>query len=196
MKYVSKSINLMLVLRSGISGNSQMGTPMTPGIYMRFKDGMCEAKDLPNATKEEVIKLMRAHSGFGSDFIEVEDGQTGTFGANRQDSEPAHVIGEMRYGHVENRSKSLLPANMTPEMKNAVMEQAKLIAAQMMKEALPQMVSDTIKAMAQTGEATNTAAVEDGNDAVTTETPVIKEETIAATASHPAGRKVRQAVAA
>ncbi len=120
VKFVSKSSNLMVVLRSGIEGNRALGTQMKPGLYARFQGGMIDVKD------ETMIQLLREHPSFGSDFIEITETAADPYEDMRDEIEPIHVMHEMKYGHVE-KIKNLGPQRklkLSPEMKGLIESEA------------------------------------------------------------------------
>lgn len=137
MKYISKSANLMVVLRQGIPGNSQLGTPSTPGLYVRFKDGVVDTDD------QEIIKLMDRSSGLNSDFIKVEDSAPDPYASSRVSAEPTHTIKELKYGHVEKIVTDKPAVKASPELQKFIQESAMAMA----KEMLPFMVQETLKSL-------------------------------------------------
>ena len=155
MKFFSKNSNLGIVLKPGLPGNAQLGTTTTPGIYARFKDGVIDIGD------ENLVKLMLAHPGFGSDFIMVEEASSDPYAGTRPLSEPTHRISEIDHGQPKRVTKD--PLNITPEIRNALMDMAKEMAKPMAialtKEMLPGAVQEVIKAMSQDSAAKSEDAV-------------------------------------
>lgn len=117
-KFVSKSSNLMVVLRSGLEGNRALGTHTKPGLYARFQGGIIEAKD------EIMIQLLREHPSFGTDFIEVTENAVDPFEYNRDEIEPVHVLQDIKYGHVEKSAVTQKPTRLSPEMKSLIEKEA------------------------------------------------------------------------
>lgn len=118
-KFVSKSSNLMVVLRSGVEGNRAIGTQAKPGLYARFQGGIIEVKD------DTMIQLLREHPACGSDFIEIAEKEVDPFEYNRNETEPVHVMHEMKYGHIEKmKGVETRPLKLSPEMKNLIESEA------------------------------------------------------------------------
>ena len=92
---------------------------------------------------QQWIDMMLKHPAFGVDFISAESTSgVDPYAYTRQDSEPQHVITEMKYGSPEKRTvggnKVLLP----PEAMKVVQE----LAVQMAKDMLPGMMEAYLKA--------------------------------------------------
>ena len=146
MKFFSTmNANLMVVLRQGLPGNSQLGTSTTPGLYARFKDGSIDISD------ENMIEMMLKHPGFKTDFVKLEESQSGDpYASKRLSAEPVHRISEMDHG--QPRRVDTGPATISPELRESLMKMAKDMATPMAielsKQMLPQMIQETLKAMA------------------------------------------------
>ena len=67
MRFVSKSANLMLVLKQGFPGNHMTGTAPISGVYIKFQNGIVDVKE------QSLIDLMLKHSGYNIDFISAEE---------------------------------------------------------------------------------------------------------------------------
>lgn len=137
MRFVSKNSNLMIVLSPGIPAQPLSGTPAKPGLYIKFKGGICEIKD------EETIKQMLAHPGFNADYIAVEDTARiqDPFSQNREEEEPAHHTAELKYGHLESPKSTTKKTKLSPEMKKLISS----MAMEQVKEILPQAVAMALK---------------------------------------------------
>lgn len=143
MKFVSKSSNLLIVLRAGLSAQPITGTPAKPTVSVRFKDGIAEVPD------GELTDMMLAHAGFGGDFISAEiDPYAGT----RKSVEPEHVLTELKYGTPIART-STAGVKMSPEMQKIVAS----LASEMAKQMLPGMVEETLKSILSTHEGAKVA---------------------------------------
>jgi len=128
----------MLVLRPGIQGNSLTGTASIPGLSVRFRDGILEVKD------EETIRLIKASSGFtGGDFVAVDENGEDPFANTRTDMEPAHIISNIKYGHIENRQVSETPIKIPESVKKLIASEAKKMA----KAMLPELLKEAVKEM-------------------------------------------------
>lgn len=135
MKFISKNSNLNIVLRPGMSAQPLTGTPAVPTLFVRFKDGIA------NVEQEELVQMMLNHPGFNNDFIAADDLGTDPYAYLRQDSEPTHVIEEIRFGHPVSRNVPPVKGELPVEIKKMIQEQATAIA----KEMLPSMVAATLK---------------------------------------------------
>jgi len=162
MKFISKSANLHIILKPGIPAQPITGTPPVPTLSVRFQDGIVDVKDA------ELAELMQKHSGFNSDFIMADDGSGDPYAASREESEPAHINTELKYGTPVGRKISGKLGNMSPEMSNAIKEQA----AELAKQMLPGMVKSTIEAVLKEREdAKNVTVPEQIKTADVTDTP-------------------------
>lgn len=136
MKFISKSSNLLIVLRPGLSAQPMTGTPAKPTISVRFKDGVAEVP------QQELIDMMLAHQGFGSDFISAEATTIDPYASSRQPSEPAHVLTDIQFGTPVARKVvgGKAPA-LPPELQKLVTSMAADMAKQMVPEMLKSLVS-------------------------------------------------------
>jgi hypothetical protein len=137
MKFVSKSSNLLIVLRAGLSAQPITGTPATPTISVRFTDGIAEVND------ENLIEMMLKHPGFNSDFISAATPEDDIYASARQASEPVHVMTELKHGTPVSREVKGGKTALSPELQKLIQSQANEIANKM----LPGMVESTIKAI-------------------------------------------------
>lgn len=163
MKFISKSTNLHIILQSALPEQPLTGFAGRPGISVRFRDGVAHVDD------EKIIQMMLKHNGFNRDFISSEDtGGIDPYAYNRQESEPAHTITEMKYGMPEKRTIGGQKVNMTPEMRKAIQE----TAIDMAKAMLPGMLEEALKKIVRDHEAEkNNSATQDPTETVTP-TPV------------------------
>lgn len=138
MKFISKSSNYMLVLKPGIPGSSVTGQASQPGIYVRFRDGIVEVKD------QDMIDRMKTSDGFrNGDFIGVDDHGEDPFADTRTPSEPAHIISEIKYGHVEGRKMTEVPVKLPASAKKLIEREA----VKMAKAMLPDLLKEAIREM-------------------------------------------------
>lgn len=135
MKFISKSANLHIILRPGLQAQPLTGSPAVATISVRFQDGVA------NVEQENLVGMMMNHPGFNQDFIAADTTGTDPFAYMRQDSEPTHVMTEMKYGHPQGRNVSPVKTKLPPEVLRLVQEQATNIAKQM----LPGMVETALK---------------------------------------------------
>jgi len=163
MKFVSKSSNLLIVLKPGLSAQPITGTPATPTISVRFTDGIAEVKD------EALIEMMLNHPGYQSDFIAAETPTDDPYANTRKSSEPAHVLTEMKFGTPVKQEVKGGSSNVSPELQKLIQSQA----MEMAKKMLPDMVESTIKAIVDRKD-TETAKVEEEIDVPA---PIVAEVT-------------------
>lgn len=143
MKFISKSSNLLIVLRSGIQAQPITGAPATPTISVRFKDGMADVQ------QEEIIAMMLKHPGFNSDFISAESVSVDPYAVSRQPSEPTHVLTEMKFGTPVGRS---VQGGQQKQFSPEIMKLIEGMAAEMASKMLPSMVESTLKSLVKANE--------------------------------------------
>jgi hypothetical protein len=139
MKFISKSTNLLIVLKPGLSAQPITGTPAKPTISVRFKDGIADVQN------EELVQLMLVHPGFNSDFISAESVPLDPYAATRQSSEPAHTMTELKYGTPTSKKVEGGNTQLPPELQKLVTS----MAAEMAKKMLPSMVESTLKSIVE-----------------------------------------------
>jgi len=141
MKFISKSSNLLIILRAGLPAQPITGTLARPAVSVRFKDGLAEVPD------GELTEMMLRHPGFESDFIAAgEMGMADPYAYMRQTNEPQHQITEMKFGTPIGRKVSGGSPALSPEMRKIVQDMAVSLA----KEMLPAMVEATLKSIVAT----------------------------------------------
>lgn len=141
-KFVSKNSNYMLVLKSGIEGNRAVGTQPVPGLYVKFESGVLDVK------QENIVELLRAHPSYGVDFLEIKDEEVDPFAENREDTEPGHVIQEIRYGHVEKAVGTPNKLKLTPAMKKVIEGEALKMLPNLLKKN-PEILKNIIVGLAE-----------------------------------------------
>ena len=140
-KFVSKNSNYMIVLKPGVEGNRALGTHAIPGLYIKFLSGMVEIKE------ESVVAQMRAHPSFGVDFLEIKDADLDPFSDTREETEPAHVISEIKYGHSEKAAGSSKNVKLSPAMKKVIEKEALKMLPGLLKSN-PKVLKDIIMGLA------------------------------------------------
>lgn len=191
MKFISKNANLRIVLKHGIPSEPITGRGATPGLYIKFENGMV------NIENEETQKLMLAHSGFNSDYICAEENNEDPFAHQRREAEPEHDVTEIKYGQI---GKNLNPRKgpvMTPEQKKAMTDMAKEMAMQM----APELAKKLLEEMASKKEVTPVEEVEEApeypiEDVLedeATEEPVVDEAEAKKAASIAKAKATREA---
>lgn len=117
-KFVSKNSNYMIVLRPGVEGNRAIGTHAVPGLYVKFQSGVLDVKE------EKVIELLRNHPSFGIDFLEIKQDEIDPYLDVRDESEPAHIHQEIKYGHAEKAKGSSVKTKISPQLKKVIENEA------------------------------------------------------------------------
>lgn len=137
MKFISKSTNLLIVLRPGLQAQPITGMPAKPTISVRFKDGVADVQ------QEELVQMMLVHPGFNSDFISADAVPVDPYAATRQSSEPAHTHTELKYGTPVGKQTEGGSTQLPPELQKIVAT----MATEMAKKMLPSMVESTLKSI-------------------------------------------------
>ena len=147
MRFVSKSSNLRVVLKPGIPGNHLSGVVAQQGVYVKFIGGIVEIKD------PEIIKAMKAHPGFNSDYIAVEDEITqevDPYEYQRQETEPTHYLTDLSTGRptktVQSKGKR---RKLSPEIEKAIQDAGMDLA----KKMLPGMVKQVLTGLKEASDA-------------------------------------------
>ena len=146
MKFVSKSSNLLVVLRPGFQAQPLTGTPAKPTISVRFKDGIADVQ------QEELVTLMLAHPGYNLDYISAD---MDPYAASRGSSEPTHVLTEMKFGTPVSRKVVGAPNFQVPPEMTKIVE---AMASEMAKKMLPSMLESTLKSLVKAHEEDKKAA--------------------------------------
>jgi hypothetical protein len=152
MKFISKSSNLLIVLRPGLSAQPITGTPAKPTVSVRFKDGVADVQS------DELVELMVAHPGFNSDFISAEGTVADPFAFTRE-SEPAHSITEVKFG----TPVAKITKGGNPQLSPEIMKLVQQMATKMATDMLPGMVESTIKEIVSVNQASKAATTEEEN---------------------------------
>ena len=153
MKFISKSTNLLIVLRPGLSAQPITGMPAQPTISVRFKDGIADVQN------EELVKMMLVHPGFNSDFISAESVPVDPYAATRQSSEPSHTMTELKFGTPVSKKTEGGNMQLPPELQKLVTS----LAAEMAKKMLPSMIENTLKGIVKSHESEVAASGSTGN---------------------------------
>lgn len=158
MKFVSKNMNLRIVLSHGIPAEPMSGRNAVPGMYVKFEGGLADVKD------EEMIKKMLNHSAFNSDFIAVEEDGRDPYADYRAEKEPQHQITEIVYGHV-GKTTGTKPI-LTADQKKALRPMAEEMAKEMFKEMAPTLMKEMLKTMVAAKQEENSGMAEVISDVV------------------------------
>lgn len=141
MKFISKNPNLRVVLRPGIPGNVLAGKEPIAGVYVKFQGGIVDVQDV------ELVEMMKKHPGFDQDYILVEENEVDPFLSSRQDPEPVHKITELKYGTPEKTTKGASSIALSQEVKDALAEQAKAMAKEIVRQSLPELIKEVTAEM-------------------------------------------------
>lgn len=115
-KYVSKYSNCRIVLTPGIPGNSVLGNPPRPTVYVKFEDGFASVFD------DKLIEMLEKTQAFLSgDVVEVQDIKNDPYKDTRKPMEPEHSISEMVHGSAVEMNPAKKPM-FTPEQKKFMRE--------------------------------------------------------------------------
>lgn len=136
MKFISKNLNLRVVLKPSIPAERLTGRPAQAGIYAKFEDGQLLTDD------ENIIQMLRNHPSFNGDFVEVtSEEQEMVLQAGRVgESEPDHTLMEIKHGSPGKNQNPIKP-KLTPEMRKLVMAEAQ----KMVQSLLEAKISDVTK---------------------------------------------------
>ena len=140
-KFVSKNSNYMIVLKPGVEGNRALGTHAIPGLYIKFLSGLVDIKE------ESIIAQMRTHPSYGVDFLEVKDSEIDPYADTREETEPSHVISEIKYGHSEKAAGSSKKIKMSPQLKRMIEGEALKMLPGLLKSN-PKILKDIIMDLA------------------------------------------------
>ena len=150
-QFVSKNSNYMIVLRPGIEGNRATGTHAVPGLYVKFQGGTLDVKE------ESIVEMLRKHPSYGVDFLEIKHDEIDPFLHTRDESEPAHIVQEINYGHVGKAQGSPVKVKLTPQMKKVIEGEALKMIPGLLKsnpEILKNIILDLAAGMKQKEEKT------------------------------------------
>lgn len=128
MKFVSKYSNYRLVLKPGVSAQPMVGLAATPGVSIRFEDGIAEVTD------PAYIEMIKNHQDYMVNVLPAEDPATDSF--VRTNVQPEHSIQEVAYGRVMKNVGTKAPVN--PEL----LKMVKKMAMDIVKTELPRMAKE------------------------------------------------------
>lgn len=149
MRFISKSSNLLIVLRPGMSAQPLTGTPAKGTVSVRFKEGVADVPD------GEMVEMMLRHPGYEGDFISADTvNNVDPYAFSRQESEPQHVVTEMKFGSPVSRRVEGGKQKLPPELAKIVQDMAVGLA----KEMLPSMLESALKGLVKAHEEDKVAA--------------------------------------
>lgn len=143
----------MIVLRPGIEGNRALGTHSVPGLYVKFQAGVVDVKE------DSIVTMLRAHTSFGTDFVEVKQNEVDPFVDTREEIEPVHTMTEMKYGHAEGKASVGRPTKLTPQLKKVIEKEALKMIPGLLKSN-PKILKDIIMELAAEMKAKETPKAE------------------------------------
>lgn len=145
MKFISKNLNLRLVLQPSMPAVPLAGQPAKNGVYVKFEGGVATIDN------EEIVQKLLIHPAYNIDFVAVgsENQEQIAIAAERAQRavEPEHEITQVQFGHIGQSLNPKPPVKLTPE----VQEYLTKVAATMATEMFAKMVDSSRKA-AQTPE--------------------------------------------
>jgi len=168
-KFVSKNSNYMIVLKPGVEGNRALGTHAIPGLYIKFLSGMVDVKE------DSIVEQLRAHPSYGVDFLEVKEADLDPFADAREESEPAHVISEIKYGHSEKAAGSSKKVKLSPALKKMIEGEALKMLPGLLKSN-PKVLKDIIMGLAADMKAAETTEVKTPAKASPTKEEIVEKE--------------------
>lgn len=148
-RFISPMNNLLIILEPGLSAQPLTGTPAKATVSVRFKDGIA---DVPEG---ELADKMLRHKGYNSDFMLAENGLIDPYAFQRQSSEPAHVITELKYGSAVGKKTGGDKPNLPPELMKTVSD----IAAKMAKEMFENYKDELLNSFSEMKKASEADAV-------------------------------------
>jgi len=154
MKFVSKNLNLRIVLYPGTEGNRLDGQPAKPGLYVKFEAGVANVED------EKLIDMMLKHPGFNYDFIKVDEGELDPYAGQRRSSEHEHDNIEIEYGRIGRNANPKKPT-VTPEMRKIAVGLAREMATDMAREMVREALAEAKENNRPTDEGEAKKAVSD-----------------------------------
>jgi len=177
MKFISKSSNLLIVLRPGLSAQPVSGMPAKPTISVRFKDGVA------NVEQADLIKMMLEHPGYENDYISVEEGanKVDPYASNRTSMEPAHEVVELQHGTPVSREIKGDKAKISPEIQKLITDSAIALA----KEMLPEMVKATLGELVKNNDEIKVA------EPIATETKVVEPIAVETKVTEPVAAETK-----
>ena len=150
MRFISKSSNLFIVLKPGMTAQPLTGTPAVPTVSVRFKEGIADVPD------GQLTEMMLRHPGFDQDYISAESvSNIDPYAYQRQENEPTHVVTEMKFGSPVGRSVQGGRTPLPPERAKMVQDRA----VNMAKEMLPTMLESALQGLVKAHEGNKGAAV-------------------------------------
>lgn len=128
MKFFSKFGNLRVVLKPGTPAEPITGRIAVPGMYVRFENGVA------NVANEQMIVMMKAHPQFNIDFVCDEENPQDPYASTRKDTEPEHILTDLKYGSIEKRTVENRPTKLSPELAKLIEDRAVEIAKGMITQ--------------------------------------------------------------
>jgi len=117
--------------------------------------------------EESVLTMLRDHPSYGIDFIEIKENEIDPFVDTREDSEPGHIIQEIKYGHAEKAIGSQSKVKLTPQLKKVIEAEAMKMLPGILKSN-PKVLREIIMNLA--------AEMKQSDDSAAPNAPVKNEE--------------------
>lgn len=133
MKFISKNLNLRIVLSPSIPSAPLAGQVGKSGIYAKFENGLLSTDD-PN-----IINQLLSHPAYNLDFSSVSQEDEAYIHNREYSNEPEHDVTEIQYGHVGKSLNPKAPIQMSPEVRAFLAETAAKMAADMVKNMMSSM---------------------------------------------------------
>lgn len=131
MRFISKTINLGVVLDGGRPKNIYTGDGGASAVVVRFVDGVVDVKD------DWAVEKMLNHRFYKKDFVAANDAEAEEFLKSHKSSEPEHTIIDFS-GHLPKKITPSSKLTREEEIKKMVKEEAVKIAKTMVQEIMNQ----------------------------------------------------------
>jgi hypothetical protein len=132
-------MNYRIVLRAGLPGEPLLGRPPVPGLSVKFNGGEALVND------DTVNKLLFANEAYNMDYFCADNMVKDPFINARAKIEPAHVLTEFKYGHVDSVKASQVPATLPPAIRKMIDEEIERGTRARLAEILERAESDRDK---------------------------------------------------
>ena len=127
MKFISKNSNYRAILKHGLPAEPMTGRAAVSGMYAKFENGIFKTED------EEIIDLLKKHSGFGSDYIQA-DSNDSKDPYTRDAVEPEHDLIQIKHGSVVGNQNPKPKLNLNKEQQKILTDMAQKMAMEMLQK--------------------------------------------------------------
>jgi len=160
MKFISKNQNLGVILKSGIPANRMIGQEYVPSLSVKFQQGVLVVPD----EDTDIIKLLRGHDGFSTDFIcadDQEEPEKDPYSHQRAENEPEHNLTDIQPGGIIGKSTGTpRKVKLTPVMAELIEK----MAMQMAIKIAPKMAAELVEKLSVKAEAETPKVVQPADE--------------------------------